>query len=129
MPVPICPRNDSEQGHILRGIKCPTAPSSHVRKNKFPSWDFNNFAVTVFSSLTVASTSWTVCEMKGKRSYSSCFLGCCFKDLLKTTRSIFAQFSSSFFFFELLVINPRVQMYNSTDTAAAEKNPWSILEE
>ena len=32
MPVPICPRKDSEQGLILRGIKCQTAPSSHVRK-------------------------------------------------------------------------------------------------
>ena len=32
MSVPICPRKDSEQGIILRGIKCQTAPSSHVRK-------------------------------------------------------------------------------------------------
>ena len=32
MPVPICPRKDSEQRLILRGIKCQTAPSSHVRK-------------------------------------------------------------------------------------------------
>ena len=32
MPDPICPRKDSEQGLILRGIKCQTAPSSHMRK-------------------------------------------------------------------------------------------------
>ena len=32
MPVPICRRKDSEQGLILRGIKCQTAPSSHVWK-------------------------------------------------------------------------------------------------
>ena len=32
MPIPICPRKDSEQELILRGIKCQTAPSSHVRK-------------------------------------------------------------------------------------------------
>ena len=34
MPVPICPRKDSEQGLILQGIKCQSAPSSHVRKIK-----------------------------------------------------------------------------------------------
>ena len=34
MPVPICPRKDSEQGLILQGIKCQTAPSSHVQKKK-----------------------------------------------------------------------------------------------
>ena len=34
MPVPTCPRKDSEQGLILQGIKCQSAPSSHVRKIK-----------------------------------------------------------------------------------------------
>ena len=32
MPVPICLRKNSEQGLILRGIKCQTAPSSHEQK-------------------------------------------------------------------------------------------------
>ena len=32
MPVPICPRKDSEQGLILQGIKCQSAPASHVRR-------------------------------------------------------------------------------------------------
>ena len=39
MPIPICPRKDSEQGLILRGTKCQSAPSSHVQKNKVPFWD------------------------------------------------------------------------------------------
>ena len=34
MPVPTCPRKDSEQGLILQGIKCQSAPSSHMRKIK-----------------------------------------------------------------------------------------------
>ena len=34
MPVPICPRKDSERGLIQQGIKCQSAPSSHVRKIK-----------------------------------------------------------------------------------------------
>ena len=34
MPVPTCPRKDSERGLILQGIKCQSAPSSHVRKIK-----------------------------------------------------------------------------------------------
>ena len=32
MPVHICPRKNSERGLILQGIKCQSAPSSHVRK-------------------------------------------------------------------------------------------------
>ena len=46
MPVPTCPRKDSERGLILQGIKCQSAPSSHVRKIKFPFWDFSKFALT-----------------------------------------------------------------------------------
>ena len=34
MPVPICPRKDSEQGLILQGIKCQAAPSSHEQKKQ-----------------------------------------------------------------------------------------------
>ena len=34
MPVPICPRKDSEQGLIPQGIKCQAAPSSQMQKNK-----------------------------------------------------------------------------------------------
>ena len=41
--------------------------------------------------------TWMVCEMGGKLTYSCGFVGCCFLDLFKTSRSIFVQFASSFY--------------------------------
>ena len=55
MPVPICPRKDSEQGLILRWIKCQTAPSSHVRKINSRLGIFYNFAVTI---LRIVLETW-----------------------------------------------------------------------
>ena len=79
MPVPICPRKDFEQGLILRGIKCQTAPS----------WDFNNFAVTVYIIewwvlLTCNTHQW--CRQPTERSYS---LNNCYKKSLSRICNFF----------------------------------------
>ena len=64
--------------------------------------------------------------MGGKWPYNSCFVGCCFQDLFKTTRSILIYFPSSFF--SIRSVNVQVlHPYSSTDTATVWKKSSFIL--
>ena len=60
-------------------------------------------------------SSYLVLEKGGKWPYSCCFMWCCFQDLINMARSIFVQFSSSFFFIRLVSIQV-VHQYSSIDT-------------
>ena len=66
--------------------------------------------------------------MEGKWRFNCRFMGCYFRNLLKTARNILVQFSFSFFsqrFVRVLV----VLTYSSTDTATPLKNSHVILSE
>ena len=65
--------------------------------------------------------TWIICKMGSKWPYNSCFLECCFQDLLKTTCSILVSFSSCFFS-KCFNIVKELQPYCSSNTATARKS-------
>ena len=64
-----------------------------------------------------------VLDMGDRWPYSSCFVECCFLDLLNMTRGILVKFPSSFFsvrFVSVHVVHP----YSRIDTTALGKNAF-----
>ena len=92
----------------LCGIKC----SHRANRSTFvyPYIRYNRRTSLLRSSLLIQQCSAGLVRR--------CFMGCCFKGLFKTARSIFVEFSSSFFFLKVQVVQP----YSSIGTATALKN-------
>ena len=70
--------------------------------------------------------TWMICEIEWKWPYSSCFVGYCFWDLFKTSRSVFVLFPSRFFSIHF-VKDQLVHSLCSTNTATTSKKSRFIL--
>ena len=87
------------------------------KKNCFKMCMFLYIPNSLVYNLHIAHFTLIACVMGGKCPYS-CFVGCCFQDLFKTTCSIFVLLPSSFFpkhFVRVQIVQP----LNSTDMALA----------
>ena len=72
------------------------------------------------TSCMSCSSYLNVLEMGSRWPYNSCFVACCFQDLLIIARSILAQFLSCFFSIRSVSVHA-VHPYSSIDTTAAWK--------
>ena len=71
---------------------------------------------------------WMVLEMRGRWSYSFCFVGCCFQDLFNIVCSILMQFLSNFFTTRLVSVHV-VHPYSRIDLTAAWKKLFYFIRE